>query len=505
MSRNKSERADNAYNTLERHFTRISRLDGALSVLDWDQATMMPNGGADARAEQLATLKLIRHEALCSPEIADLLATAEDDLSRLDGWQQANLARMRRSWRNATALPADLVEALSLAACNCEVTWRTARKDNNFNSLAPSLDILLQLTREAATAKSALTGCSPYDALLDQFDSGAKAAAVDALFSELEDFLPDFLPQVLEHQRWQPAIMEPKGPFPVATQRAVALELMRDLGFDFEHGRLDVSHHPFSGGVPDDVRITTRYIDTEFLQGLMAVLHETGHAMYERGLPKAWRSQPVGRARGMIAHESQSLIVEMLACRGPEFVGYLAPKMAAAFGDGKAWTPVNLQRLFQHVERDLIRVHANEVTYPLHVLLRYRLERAMIGGDLLIRDLPGAWNDGMRSLLGISPPNDADGCMQDVHWPAGLFGYFPTYTLGALAAAQFFAAAKQQQPEILPAISKGKFKPLMGWLSDNVHQWGSRYSTDELLVRTAGAPLGTAAFKAHLRARYLPD
>ncbi len=505
MSQSNSARANSAYSLLEQRFTRISSLDGALSMLDWDQATMMPEGGAEARAGQLATLKLIRHETLCSLEIADLLAEAEDDTSQLDGWRQTNLTRMRRSWRHATALPADLVEALSLAACKCEMTWRSARENNDFKVLSPGLDALLQLSREAAGAKAGVLGCTPYDALLDQFDSGASAAAVDALFAELEDFLPGFLPQVLEHQRRLPAIIEPSGPFPITGQRRMAISLMQDMGFDFEHGRLDVSHHPFSGGVPEDARITTRYSETEFLQGLMAVLHETGHAMYERGLPKAWRSQPVGRARGMIAHESQSLIVEMQACRSPEFAAYLAPKLAAAFGNQAGWAPGNLLRLFQHVEADLIRVHANEVTYPLHVMLRYRLERAMIAGDLQIRDLPGAWNEGMQSLLGITPPNDADGCMQDVHWAAGLFGYFPTYTLGALAAAQFFSAAIKAQPQIPSALSVGNFKPLMGWLNNNVHQLGSRYSSDELLMRAAGAPLGTAAFKAHLRERYLPD
>lgn len=504
MSQSNSAPGDSAYSALERRFARISSLDGALSMLDWDQATMMPEGGASARAGQIAALKLIRHEILCGAEIADLLAAAEDETAALDPWRQANLSRMRRSWKHASALPADLVEALSLAACECEIIWRAARENNDFNALSPSLDALLKLSREAATAKAAVFGCSPYDALLDQFDSGAKAESIDSLFAELQDFLPGLLCQVLEYQRGLPAIHYAEGPFPIALQRNLAIALMQDMGFDFEHGRLDISHHPFSGGVPEDARITTRYSETEFLQGLMAVLHETGHALYERGLPKAWRSQPVGRARGMIAHESQSLIVEMLACRSPEFTRYLAPKLAAAFGNHAAWAPGNLLRQFQQVKADLIRVHANEVTYPLHVILRYRLERAMIGGDMQVKDLPGAWADGMRSLLGVTPPNDADGCMQDVHWPAGLFGYFPTYTLGALAAAQFIAAAKSAHPEISSYLSEGNFNPLMVWLNANVHQWGSRYSNDELLIRATGAPLGAAAFKAHLLARYLP-
>ena len=505
MSLSSAAQENEAYSRLTQLFTRIGHLDGCLSVLDWDQATMMPDGGANARAGQLSELKLIRHGILCSREMSDLLAQAEAASLHLSDWQQTNLTRMRRSWRHATALPEDLVEALSRAACECEMKWRTARKNNDFKALEPDLEELLQLSREAARAKGALMGFAPYDALLDQFDSGATAAAIDVHFGELEDFLPCFLDEVLEYQAGQPARIQPLGPFPLEAQRKIALDLMADLGFDFAHGRLDVSHHPFSGGVPDDARITTRYSETEFLQGLMAVLHETGHAMYERGLPREWRLQPAGRARGMITHESQSLIVEMQACRSREFTSYLAPKLAALFGDSPAFQAENLLRQFQYVERDLIRVHANEVTYPLHVMLRYRLERAMIGGDLRIRDLPGAWNDGMRALLGVTPPDDADGCMQDVHWAAGLFGYFPTYTLGALAAAQFFAAAKHKQADILPEISKGNFKSLMQWLNINVHQYGSRYSCDELLQQSSGAPLGTAAFKAHLRARYLPD
>jgi len=211
----------------------------------------------------------------------------------------------------------------------------------------------------------------------------------------------------------------------------------------------------------------------------------------------------VGRARGMILHESQSLFLEMQACRSPEFVSYASPKLRHAFGDDAAWAPDNLLRQLQRVEPDLIRVHADEVTYPLHIVLRYRLERAMISGNLKINDLPGAWNDGMRQLLGITPPDDRDGCMQDVHWPAGLFGYFPTYSLGALAAAQLFAAARQQAPEIPHALAQGNFKPIFNWLGENVHQHGSRYSTDEILTKATGSSLGTDAFKAHLKARYL--
>jgi len=263
--------------------------------------------------------------------------------------------------------------------------------------------------------------------------------------------------------------------------------------------------HPFTGGVPDDVRITTRYADADFSRALMGVLHETGHALYERGLPAAWRGQPVGEARGMATHESQSLLIEMQVCRGREFLGYLAPLLRQAFaGAGPYWRDDNLARFFTKVEPGLIRVDADEVTYPLHIILRYRLERALLAGDLALADLPGAWRQGMKDLLGIDVPTDKDGCLQDIHWPSGSFGYFPTYTLGAMAAAQLFAAAKAADAAIAPGIARGDFGPLSAWLKAKVHGRGSfDPTTDALLVEATGQPLGAAAFEAHLCERYL--
>ena len=236
----------------------------------------------------------------------------------------------------------------------------------------------------------------------------------------------------------------------------------------------------------------------------MGVLHETGHGLYELGLPRDWRRQPVGNARGMVLHESQSLLMEMQACRSDAFVEFAAPRMRAAFGkNGPAWTEDNIHRIYTRVAPGFIRVDADEVTYPLHIMLRYRLERAMLAGDLALADLPGAWNDGMRELLGIVPPDDSLGCLQDIHWPDGGWGYFPTYTMGALAAAQLFGAARRAVPGLLEAIGRGDFAPLLGWLRTNVHGKGSIATTDEILTEATGAPLGTAAFKAHLESRYL--
>ncbi len=240
------------------------------------------------------------------------------------------------------------------------------------------------------------------------------------------------------------------------------------------------------------------------MPGLMGVLHETGHALYDHGLPAVWRHQPVGEARGMALHESQSLLIEMQACRSREFIAFAAPRMKAAFnGSGPAWEADNIHRHYTRVERAFIRVDADEVTYPAHVILRYRLERAMLAGDLAVTELPGAWAEGMGELLGLTPRDDAEGCLQDIHWYDGAWGYFPTYTLGAMAAAQLFAAARTARPEVPGALAEGDFGPLMGWLRDNVHAKGSLMSTDDLLAAATGAPLTADAFKAHLTDRYL--
>ncbi len=493
-----------AYEALERRFQRLNALREAAGVLQWDMSAMMPPGGAPARSEQLTALDLTCHEWLSDPAVADLLGEAEQGAEKLDPWRRANLREMRRTWRHETALEARLVEALAKTQHRCEMAWREARPASDFAAVLPRFAELLKLVREAADAKAAAFGCSPYDALLDEYEPGGSSARIDAIFGDLAEFLPGFLPQALARQAAAPAPVAPPGPFPVAEQEALARRLMAGVGFDFSHGRLDTSLHPFCGGVPDDVRITTRYDEADFTSALMGVLHETGHAMYERGLPAEWRLQPVGAAAGMAAHESQSLLVEMQACRGVEFVSYLAPLAREAFGgDGPAWEAENLLRLANRVEPGFIRVDADEVTYPAHIILRTRLEKAMIAGDLDPKVLPGAWNDEMDRLLGIRPPDDRLGCLQDIHWYDGAWGYFPTYTLGAMAAAQVFAAARDAVPEIPEAIGRGDFAPLMAWLRENVHSKGALYTTDDLLKQATGKPLDPKVFEAHLTARYL--
>jgi carboxypeptidase Taq len=491
------------YQQLEKRFRRLGALQEASGVLQWDSAVLMPEGGAGARAEQLATMKVVCHEILTDPVLGDLLdgAAAQNDL---DDWQRANLREMRRVWLHATAVPGDLVDAASRAASACEQVWRQARPASDFAMVLPALQRVLDLTREVAAAKAARLGKNPYEALIDQYEPGTKTDEIDRLFGDLAAFLPGLIAEVLDRQATSPAPREPQGPFPIERQRACGVRLMKQLGFDFEHGRLDVSLHPFCGGTPDDVRITTRYDESDFRGALMGVLHETGHALYERGLPAAWRRQPAGDARGMAIHESQSLLMEMQACRSREFSEYLAPVLREAFGaSGPEWSADNLYRLNTTVHRGLIRVDADEVTYPAHVILRYRIERALIEGTLALADLPAAWNEGMRELLGTVPPDDRRGCLQDIHWYDGAFGYFPTYTLGAMIAAQLFDAAKRADPAILPGIANGDFAPLLAWLRANVHEKGSLLSSSELIEAATGKKLDAGIFQRHLTARYL--
>lgn len=497
-----SGNSSTAYATLEQRFRRVGLINDALAMLNWDRSVMMPSGSGMARAEQTSGLEVIAHETLAAPDMGDLLEAAS--AAPLDQWQSANLREMRRRWVHAAALEPRLVEARAKACAQSEMVWREARAKSDFRLLLPFMQTVLDLTREAGQAKAAALNCPVYDALLDEYEPGGKSARIDAIFAELESFLPAMLQQVLEAQKRRGAPLPLEGPFPIEAQRVLGVQFMDAIGFDFTKGRLDISLHPFTGGTPDDIRITTRYDEADFARSLMGVLHETGHALYEAGLPADWRLQPVGAARGMVMHESQSLLLEMQACRSREFVAFAAPKMRAAFGGtGEAWSEHNIHRLYTRVKPGFIRVDADEVTYPLHVILRYRLERALIAGDMHLSDLPAAWKEGMKKSLGIVPPDDRWGCLQDIHWPDGAWGYFPTYTLGALAAAQLFKAAREADTDVLPGIAHGDFKPLYAWLKREVHEKGSLLETDALMTAATGKPLGVDAFRQHLKARYL--
>jgi carboxypeptidase Taq len=492
-----------AYGDLAQRFQRRNRVHDALAILHWDNATMMPAGAADGRTDQLTELTLIAREILIAPETADLLDKAESDSTELDGWQARNLELMRREYRLATALPTDLVEAMQRAGAASEMSWRTTRPANDFATQQPHLENVIQLTQEAAVTRGEALELSPYDAQLELFEPGLRDARIAPIFDDLATWLPDMIEDILVHQSALKAPADPAGPFPVKDQKAMGEGLMSALGFDFKQGRLDESAHPFTGGVPDDVRLTTRYTEDNFAEALMGILHETGHALYEQGLPAIWRGQPVGNSGGMALHESQSLVVEMQLCRGEAFIDHLTPLLTGQFGARSGLSAGNLKKLVTRVERGLIRVDADEATYPLHVILRYRLEKALLSGDLPVADLQGAWNDSLKELVGIRPPDDRDGCLQDIHWMDGAIGYFPTYTLGALAAAQLMAAIRRDIPALDDQVRSGSFDTFTGWLRDKVHTRALSDTTDRIIADATGAPLSAAAFQSHLKARYL--
>jgi carboxypeptidase Taq len=493
-----------SYQALEQRYRELGHLGHAQAMLGWDEAVMMPTGGGEQRADAMATLAALLHREVTSSQTGQLLAAARQE-PNLDAWQRANLREIERDRRRANALPETLVRERSRAATLCEQSWRRARSNNDWDAIKPALAGLLRLTREVAARLGDANGMPPYDALIDQYQPGIGQAQIDPIFAELREFLPPFIDRVLA-QRPHPLPLT--GPFPQTRQEALARALMTRVGFDFAHGRLDVSHHPFCGGDPEDTRITTRYDEADFLPAMLAVLHETGHALYEQGRPKAWRNLPVGEAAGMAVHESQSLLLEMQVCRSREFLHSVAPiirqHLVDAAATDPAWDADNLYLASTQVQRGLIRVDADEVTYPLHVILRYELEQAMLAGELEIADLPAAWNEKMVRYLGrTTGDNHRDGCMQDVHWYAGLFGYFPCYTLGAVMAAQLYAAAQQRRGDILAGVAQGDFAPLLSWLRTNVHGRGRLVELPQLLTDATGSVLSTNAFKTHLQARYL--
>lgn len=495
-----------AYNTLEKLFGKLHDLEQAQAQLHWDMATYMPVLGAESRTEQLATLTSLHHAILTDEGVGELFAKAEKDSRRMRGWQKSNFYEMRRIYTHAKAVPTTLVKALSKAGSQCELVWRKARPENDFKAVAPLLKEVVKLVREVAQAKAEALNCDPYDALVDQYDPGLSIKQINPIFDTLKEWLPEFIPAVIEKQKSKPAIAALKGPFPKEKQQALVKEMMKAVGFEESWGRLDESAHPFCTGNRGDIRITTRYNENDFAQGLMGVLHETGHAMYEAGLPEKWLTQPVGQARGMGVHESQSLLVEMQVCRGEHFLKFALPHIKKTLGGkGKGWSVENLQRMYQNVESSLIRVDADEVTYPAHILLRYYIERYLIGGEMEVDDLPEAWSQGMKKFLGVEPKDDKDGCMQDIHWMDGTFGYFPSYTMGAILAAQFYQAAVEADKSIPESIEKGDFKPLYAWLRPNVHEVASLFSTEKLVKKATGKPLDVAAYQAHLKARYLDN
>lgn len=498
-----------SYQELQDHFRRIGQFNELAAIVEWDQAVNMPAAAGPARAQSIAGLSGLTHQMLLEPRLPEWLSAAENDTG-LSFWQQANVREMKRLQKRASALPSNLVEATAQTSKLSEQAWRRYRGENDFKSYLPYLKNIVDARREESVALGEALNLSPYDALLDGYEPGVRTATLDSAFAQLKAFLPHFTDQVIEHQSGAPCIPF-QGPFPIEQQKALGVSLMNMCGLDMQRARLDISHHPFCGGVPRDVRITTRYEETDYASALMGVLHEAGHGKYEQGLPEDWQHQPVGEARGMIAHESQSLLQEMQVCRSEPFLNYLTPQLRKAFPEAferqpEAYTADNLRRCYTRVARGLIRINADEVTYPAHILLRYDMERDLISGKLAVEDLPEAWDAAMQSLLGLSTlSNDREGCLQDIHWPIGAFGYFPLYTVGAMVAAQLFSSAQAQIADLDTQIEKGNFEQLNTWLATVIWSRASSVTLNQMLLDATGEELNPEQLMRHLERRYLPE
>ncbi|MBA2351540.1 MAG: carboxypeptidase M32 [Burkholderiales bacterium] len=490
-----------AYTELCRIHSRLHRYNHLAAIVGWDRNAMMPPKGNEARAAATAELNTLMHRLRTDQRLAEWLRAAGQEA--LDDSARANLREMRRDWRNANAVPESLVEAKTLAGARCEHAWRSQRPGNDWRGFLDNFREVVRLAREEAQRLADDTGLTRYDALMDIYEPGVRAAEIDRIFADVKTWLPDLIARVQAKQRDE-TVIAPIGPFPIASQRVLSVTVMKLLGFDFNAGRLDESTHPFSGGVPEDVRLTTRYREDDFAQSLMGAIHETGHARFEQNLPRAWLGQPIGMARSYGIHESQSLAFEMQLARSRGFVGLLAPLLAAHFGDQPAFAADNLFRLWTRVTPGLSRVAADEMTYPAHIILRYEIERALVEGEIEAEDIPALWDEKMQTLLGLDTRgNFKDGCMQDVHWSEGAFGYFPSYTLGAMYAAQWFAAMRRAAPDLDSRIAAGDLVPVFEWLDDNIWSQASRWDTPELVRRASGETLNPAHFRAHLEARYL--
>lgn len=491
-----------SYTALTKLYGRIHALSHLAAIASWDSSANMPPKGAEARGNALAEISMVVHGLKTDKNIKNLLDEAEKE--ELNAQQRANLREIQRDWLYTNGLPEALVEKKSLLGSKCEHAWRTQRASNDWEGFLENFKPVVDVSIEEAKLLQAQLGSpTPYDALMGKYEPGQSSAKIRQLFSELRPKITELIKAAVAKQA-QETVIEPKGPFPIEKQKALGLEIMTLLGFDFEAGRLDVSKHPFCGGVPEDVRITTRYNEQDFTQSLMGVIHETGHARYEQNLPRDWVNQLGGNARSMGIHESQSLFFEMQIGRSAEFITLIQPLLIKHFGNDPAFELSNLIKLYTRVKADFIRVDADELTYPMHVILRFEIEEALMNGTLTAEEIPTVWNTKMMEYLGVNTMNNyTNGCMQDIHWTDGSFGYFPTYTLGAMYAAHWAHHLKLKFPHFSTMVTTGQFEEIFTWLRENIWLQGSLLTTEELILQATGEPLNPEYYLQHLRARYL--
>lgn len=497
----------NAYQQLEKSFDRMNALDHATAILDWDESVMMPTHSGGARASAQSELKVMKHEILTNPHLLELIHNAEAAQLTSTPWEQANLREMKRAILRARAVEKDLVEAYSLASSECQQAWRTLRSENNWKDFLPLFNNLVNLAKQEASQRAQVMNLPEYDCLLEQYSPGMNSQTISTLFDQIKLFLPPLIQEIIEHQKSMSSLTATHPSTSIESQQELGLAVMTSLGFDFSKGRLDTSHHPFCGGVSQDVRITTRYSNTNFIESLMGVIHETGHALYEQNLPEKWARQPVGMARGMDIHESQSLFFENFIGRNKQFFQFLFPMIKNYLfknTDPSSTLATTIYHRLNQVKNSLIRVNADEATYPMHIILRYEIERDLISNKLAAKDIPEIWDAKMQSYLGISTKNDfKNGCLQDIHWPSGAFGYFPSYSLGSMFAAQIFFTLKKKMPSFYENLSQGNLTPVKEWLKNKIWSQGSQLSSPEIILNSTGENLNPLYLKNYLREKYL--
>ncbi|MFQ5449943.1 MAG: carboxypeptidase M32 [Nitrospinaceae bacterium] len=493
------------YRDLVEKLEEITRLGGVMSTLHWDQEVMMPPGAAAARAKQMAALAGVLHEKSTDPKLGEcldrLVQALQENHSAFDVSQACNIREAKRDYDIEIRVPADLVKEMAELGSRGHQIWAKARKENRFADFAPVLKRFVEL--KTLWAHHVYPDKAPYDANIDLFERGTTMAQITPIFERLKGELVPLIRDIRENGR-SPDDSFLKGEFPIGKQEALGRKISRDMGFCFDEGRMDVSVHPFcGGGHPTDVRITTRYRTDNFIESLYAVIHETGHGLYEQGRMQEGRDLPVSETLTMGIHESQSLFWERMIAQGKPFcVHYLDTFRATFPANFNGVTADALYRAVNACQPSFIRVEADEVTYPLHIILRYEIERDLFDGSVSVGELPELWNDKMVQYLGIRPPTDTLGVLQDVHWSGGAFGYFPSYTLGAMYACQFYRAMVRDIPETGQWIEQGNFTPIRAWLNEKIHRQGRLFTPGELVRKVTGEPLNPDHFINSLKNKY---
>lgn len=490
-----------AYTELKRELRELAVLKSCASVLGWDEQTYLPHNGAEHRANQLALLSGLAHDRGTSPRLGDLLDRASALLSSDESSPvSANIREARRRYDRAAKLPRRLVEELSHCSTLSQQAWVGAKRARDFAAFRPWLEKMVALKREEAQA---VGGAVPYDALLDEYEPGASSAEIGAAFAQLRSELVPLVQAIRDSAvKVDTSVLTRK--YPIPAQREFSLLAARAIGFDLNAGRLDEAAHPFCSGIgPGDCRLTTRYNEQHFPGAFFGTLHEAGHGIYEQGLKADDFGLATGEACSLGIHESQSRMWENLVGRGRPFWMHFFPLAQKVFPDALgSETLESFYRAANDVRPSWIRVEADEVTYNLHIMLRFELERPLISGDLKPADVPGAWNELFQKSFGMTPPDDSLGCLQDVHWSAGLIGYFPTYALGNMYAAQFFEQAKKDIPDLEGQFAKGEFQALKSWLNRNIHERGLQYRANRLVEIVTGKPLSAEPLLRHLKSRF---